>query len=117
MPDPALILHAFHEATNAQDFARLEAMFSPDVVYTSQGVGGRIEGRDAVMAAFRAYFDEYPDQVAEDKRLDALSPTQARSEWSLTGTSTKTGIRRERHGAETITVDGDGLITRVDVEG
>ena len=115
--DPAKTLARFHEVTNAQDFAAIEAMFAPDVVYISQGVGGRIEGREAVMAAFRTYFEEYPDQEAEDKKLEALSPDRARSEWSLTGTSTKTGVWRERHGAETITIDGNGLIIRVDVEG
>ena len=115
--DPTKTLARFHEVTNAQDFVAIEAMFAPDVVYVSQGVGGRIEGRDAVMTAFRSYFEEYPDQEAEDKKLEALSPNSARSEWSLTGTSTKTGVWRERHGAETITLDGDGLIVRVDVEG
>lgn len=115
--DPAETLARFHDVTNAQDFAAIEAMFAPDVVYISQGVGGRIEGRDAVMAAFRAYFEEYPDQEAEDKKLEALSSNSARSEWSLTGTSTKTGVWRERHGAETITLNGNGLIVRVDVEG
>ena len=115
--DPAETLARFHDVTNAQDFAAIEAMFAPEVVYISQGVGGRIEGRDAVMAAFRTYFTEYPDQEAEDKKLEALSPMSARSEWRLTGTSTKTGVWRERIGVETITLNGDGLIVRVDVEG
>lgn len=115
--DPVAILRAFHEATNAQDFARLEAMFAPQVVYVSDGVGGRIEGRDAVMTAFRTYFDEYPDQVANDISLERIATDRARSAWELTGTSLKTGKRRERKGTETITIDADGLIKRVDVEG
>jgi len=115
--DPAEILRDFHEATNEQDFPRLEVMFAPDVVYVSGGVGGRIEGRDAVMAAFRTYFAEYPDQTAEDIALERLSDISARSQWRLTGASTKTGQRRERAGFETITIDAKGLIVRVDVEG
>ena len=91
--------------------------FAPEVVYISQGVGGRIEGRDAVMAAFRTYLTEYSDQEAGDKKLEALAPMSASAEWRRTGTSTKTGVWRERIGAETITLNGDGLIVRVDVEG
>ncbi len=116
-PDPVFILRRFHEATNALDYAALEDMFAPDAVYTSAGVGGAVEGREAIMAAFRAYFEEYPDQVAEDISLDALSPVSARSVWRLERTSTRTGQWRERHGAETITVDAEGKIVRVDVEG
>lgn len=115
--DPVAILRRFHDATNALDYVALETMFTPDAVYVSAGVGGAVEGREAIMAAFRAYFDEYPDQVAEDISLDALSPVSARSFWRLEGTSTRTGKWRERHGAETITVDDRGRIVRVDVEG
>lgn len=115
--DPVEILRTFLAATNAQDFARIEAMFAADVVYRSGGVGGRIEGRQKVMAAFKVYFTEYPDQSAQDNAFEQLAPNQARARWSLVATSSRTGAQLIRAGTETITIDVAGLIVKVDVEG
>ncbi|RJG45974.1 MULTISPECIES: nuclear transport factor 2 family protein [unclassified Mesorhizobium] len=115
--EPAEILRRYHAAINALDYHAIEAMFAADIVYDSGGVGGLISGRDAVMAAFKTYFAEYPDQVSEDLSVETLSPNTARSVWALQATSATTGAPYKRQGTETITLDEDGRIIRVDVEG
>jgi limonene-1,2-epoxide hydrolase len=112
--DPAEIIRRYHAAINALDFGAIEAMFAADIVYDSGGVGGTILGRDAVMAAFRTYFTEYPDQVSEDLSIETLSPKTARSVWALRAT---TAAPYNRQGTETITLDDNGRIVRVEVEG
>ncbi len=115
--EPAEIQLRYHAAINALDYQSIEAMFAADIVYDSGGVGGIISGRDAVMAAFRVYFAEYPDQVSEDLSVETLSPNTARSAWALQATSATTGAPYKRQGTETVTVDQDGRIVRVTVEG
>jgi len=115
--DPAEIIRRYHTAINALDFGAIEAMFAADIVYDSGGVGGTISGREVVMSAFRAYFAEYPDQVSEDLSVETLSPNSARSYWTLRATSATTAAPYNRQGTETITLDDNGRIVRVDVDG
>ncbi|MGV8936288.1 MAG: nuclear transport factor 2 family protein [Allorhizobium sp.] len=112
--DPAGAVHAFHAAINALDFATIEASFAEDAVYGSVKVGA-LSGRVAIMEAFRAYFDSYPDQVAIDELVEEVSPNSARAVWRLTATHSRTGAPLVRHGEETITFDASGRIVRVDV--
>lgn len=105
----------YHEALNAYDEATVKAMFAPGAVYISKGVNGRIEGRDAILAAFTAYFREHPDQHAEDEGVEILSPTRVRFAWRLEATSASTGRRVTRRGVETVTYDAEGLISHVEV--
>jgi ketosteroid isomerase-like protein len=114
--DPAAVLRRYHAAIDVLDFEAIEGMFATDAVYVSGGVGGRIEGRAAILAAFRAYFAEFGDQVSEDIEVEALAD-RARSVWKLTATSALSGERIERHGVETITLDALGLIVQVEVDG
>jgi len=113
--DPVGHVLLYHEAINALDFAAIEAMFAEEAVYASGGVGGNIEGRAAIMAAFRKYFDVYPDQVADDDLVEAVGAFSARSVWRLVATYKETGDRLMRSGQETVTFDAVGKIMRVDV--
>jgi len=113
--DPLKQTVAYHAAINALDFAAIEAFFADDAVYVSGGVGGRIEGREAIMAAFRSYFAAYPDQVAEDTEIEAVGDHAARAVWQLTASHSQTGEKLARTGEETVTFDADGRIIRVDV--
>ncbi|NKN39793.1 nuclear transport factor 2 family protein [Agrobacterium sp. a22-2] len=112
--DPVAAVHRFHAAINGLDFATIEAFFAEDAVYGSIKVGA-LEGRPAILQAFRSYFDTYPDQVALDESVEAVSPMAARAVWSLNATHSKTGEALVRHGEETITFDDAGRIIRVDV--
>jgi len=112
--DPAATLTRFHDAINALDFAAIEAAFAEDAVYGSVKVGA-LSGRAAIMAAFRAYFATYPDQVAVDELVETVSPSAARSVWRVKATDSRTGAPLLRHGEETLYFDAAGRITRVDV--
>ena len=113
--DPVEILRRFHDLTNAQDFTALEAFFSEDATYGSVKVGA-LRGKAAIMKAFRDYFAEYPDQVAHDYAFEQVAPNAARSHWHLAATSSTTGIKLIRKGAETIYLNAEGKIERVVVE-
>ena len=106
----------YHAALNDYDAAEVAAMFARDAVYVSPGVNGRIEGREAIIAAFSAYFAEHPDQKAEDERIECVGPSMARAHWRLSATARSTGRTVTRQGVETVHFDAGGLITRVEVE-
>ena len=112
--EPAEIVRRYHVAIDRLDFEAIESSFADDALYVSNGVG-RLQGRAAIMAAFRAYFAEYADQVNADESLDAVSPTEVRSVWRLAATSNKTGVKVERNGVETVSLNAAGKIARVDV--
>jgi uncharacterized protein (TIGR02246 family) len=109
-------LRRYHHALNRCDAGGAMAFFAPDAVYVSPGVNGRIEGRDAIIAAFTAYFAEHPDQHAIDEFVELVAPDVVRSLWRLEATSASTGARYQRRGVETVTFDSAGLIVRVEVE-
>jgi ketosteroid isomerase-like protein len=113
--DPVERLVTYHAAINALDFATIEAMFAEDAIYVSGGLGGTTEGRDAIMAGFRSYFDAYPDQVAEDDLVEALDASRVRAVWRLSATNANTREKLLRAGEETVTFGSDGRIVRVDV--
>ena len=112
--DPAKTLSHFHDAINALDFATIEAAFAEDAVYGSIKVGA-LSGRKAIMAAFRTYFETYPDQVAVDELVESVGPLAARSVWRVKATDSRSGAPLLRHGEETLYFDEAGLIIRVDV--
>ncbi|WP_275789431.1 nuclear transport factor 2 family protein [Pararhizobium gei] len=114
MFDPVQLTQDFHAAIGALDFAAIDSFFAEDAIYISGKVGD-LRGRSAIMAAFRGYFEEYPDQVAEDSGIEALSAFTSRSVWHLAATSTKTGMKLERRGEEVITFNGRGRIISVTV--
>jgi ketosteroid isomerase-like protein len=112
---PADVVRRYHEALNSQDFSAIKTMLSTEAIYQSPGVG-KIHGRSAILAAFRAYFAEYPDQVAEDSTIEVISTCEARARWSLTATMASTGAVIRRQGYEIVRVDTDGTILAVIVE-
>ncbi len=112
--DPAAATERFHAAISDLDFKAIEDFFADDATYSSGKVGG-LTGRADIMTAFRRYFAEYPDQIAEDSLVEQVSPLAARAVWSLRATSTATGEPLVRQGEETITFNDQGKVTNVDV--
>ena len=113
--DPVALLKRYHDALNDYDEPAVKAMFADDAIYDSPGVKGRIVGRDAIIAAFSAYFAEHPDQHAIDEEIAAIAPQAVRSVWRLKATARATGQPVTRRGSETVTFGQDGLITHVEV--
>ena len=114
MNDPVDILRRWHEAINALDYDAIASFFADDATYGSRKVGA-LRGKQQIMKAFRDYFAEYPDQVAVDDSFEKIGPTAAKSTWHLTATSATTGEKLIRKGEETIYLNADGKIERVDV--
>lgn len=114
--DPLALLQRYHEALNAYDERMVKAMFAEDAVYVSRGVNGRVAGRDAIIAAFSAYFREHPDQRAADDTVTLVAPDTVRAQWRLEATARSTGGRVTRQGTETVTFDANGLIRHVEVD-
>ncbi|CAN7316344.1 nuclear transport factor 2 family protein [Aminobacter sp. LjRoot7] len=114
--DPVAALKTYHAAIDVLDFAAIEACFTPDAEYVSDGVGAISVGRDAILKAFRGYFACYGDQVSKDEQVAALSPRSAWSRWRLEATHVVSGARLVRSGEETVTFDADGRIMRVEVK-
>ena len=112
--DPVAAAKRYLDAVNDLDFAVIEDFYAEDAVYGSVEVGG-LEGRAAIMAAFRQYFDTYPDQQAVDELIEAVSPLAARAVWRLKATHAETGEPLIRFGEETITFNADGKIVSVEV--
>lgn len=113
--DPVQAVRDYHAAIAALDFSAVDAFFADEAVYRSAGTGGSIEGRAAILDAFRRYFEEFPDQRAEDSLVERVSPRAARSLWSLVATSRHSGVVSRRSGEETVTFDAKGRIVLVDV--
>jgi len=114
MTDPVDVLRRWHEAINALDFDAIETFFADDATYGSRKVGA-LQGKAQIMEAFRNYFAEYSDQVAVDDSYEKVSPVAAKSTWHLTATSAATGEKLIRKGEETIYLNAEGKIERVDV--
>jgi ketosteroid isomerase-like protein len=112
--DPAERIVLFHDAINRLDYAAIEDFFADDAAYVSNGVGS-LSGRDAIMEAFRGYFETYPDQTAVNSLVETLTPRSGRAVWSVRATNSRTGKPLVREGEETITFDEDGHVVRVDV--
>ncbi|MBR0555684.1 nuclear transport factor 2 family protein [Ciceribacter sp. L1K23] len=113
--DPAEHVRIYHAAINALDFAAIEAFFAEDAVYLSPGTGDTV-GRDAVLSAFRQYFETYPDQRAWDDAIETTGPRSARAVWNIEATHATTGERLSRRGTETVDFDSEGRIVRIEVE-
>jgi uncharacterized protein (TIGR02246 family) len=113
--DAIALAASYHEALNNYDAAAVAPMFATRAVYVSPGVGA-LDGREAIISAFSAYFSEYADQVAVDDEMIAIDSHRVRSLWRLTAVSAKTGQRSVRSGTEIITFNDAGLIVRVEVE-
>lgn len=112
--DPVATAKRYTDAVNDLDFAVIEDFYAEDAVYGSVKVGG-LKGREAILKAFRQYFETYPDQEAVDELIEAVSPLAARAVWRLKATNAQTGEPLVRFGEETITFNADGRIISVEV--
>ena len=112
--DPVATAKRYLDAVNDLDFAVIEDFYAEDAVYGSVKVGG-LKGREAILKAFRQYFETYPDQEAVDELIEAVSPLAARAVWRLNATNAQTGEPLVRFGEETITFNADGRIISVEV--
>jgi ketosteroid isomerase-like protein len=113
--DPIALVKRYHDALNQFDATVVEPMLSPDASYHSPSVGV-IPGRDAIIAAMTGYFAEYPDQIANDEKVELAGPNKVRCEWQLRATAKSTGEPYERQGIEFVTFDDEGRVLRVEVE-
>jgi ketosteroid isomerase-like protein len=113
--DPVKLIERYHAALNAFDFTAIEVMFAEDAEYHSPGIGG-LYGRHDIMAAMRAYFAEFTDQVASDDHVELIAPHTVRTQWRLQATTKSSGRLVKRQGTETITFNDKGLITLVEVQ-
>ena len=107
--------HRYHDAIRRRDFEAIEAMMAPDAAYRSAGVGA-IEGRGAILKAFRRYFAVHADQIDGDETIEAAGPRVSLACWWLTATNSGTGESVRRQGMERLTLDAAGLIVLVEVK-
>lgn len=113
--DIVKLVERYHDALNRFDFAAVEKMFTEDAEYHSSGIGG-LYGRDAILHAMKAYFNEFSDQVSTDDKLELLSEGTVRAHWRLAATTKSSGRKVTRQGFENIHFNTKGLITMVEVE-
>jgi len=112
--DPVALLRRYHAALGAYSAASVAPLFAPDARYLSPGVGA-LAGREAIIAAFDAYFSRYPDQLSVDDRVQALDARRVRSDWRLQARDATTGAHLMRRGSQTVIFDDAGLIVLVEV--
>jgi ketosteroid isomerase-like protein len=112
--DPRKRLEEYHAALDRLDFEAIEAMFAPDAVYVSNGVGS-LKGRGDIIAAFREYFGEYRHEESVDTRIETLGANEVRSHWRLKARDTSGKVFR-REGIETVWFGDDGAIITILVD-
>ena len=75
-----------------------------------------LRGRGEIMAAFRRYFAEYPDQVAEDSLIETISPVACAVGLAADGHQHDHGKAASAgKGEEIITFNDEGRIVSVEV--
>ena len=103
------LLDDYTAALNRHDLETVENMFSESAVYLSPGLNGEIKGRAAIMAAFRRYFAEHPDQVNVDEDVRVLDENTLQTRWRLASSKSK------RSGKQIINFNAEGEIQRIEV--
>ena len=106
---------AYTAALNRFDFDAVAQMFAENAIYISSGLHGGFHGRSDIMAAFREYFTDHPDQVNIDKHLKRVGPNDVQSDWTLTATNARTGKAVSRKGIQVFTFNDDGQIQAIQV--
>jgi hypothetical protein len=112
--DPVAALQSYHAAIDAHDLEKVAAMLAENARYSSDGLGA-VVGRDAIIAAMRAYFTGHPDHQSWDDETIKTGAQSARSLWKLKATNKTTGHIVHRHGVENVSFDASGKILTVDV--
>jgi hypothetical protein len=70
---------AFEEAFRSDDWAPIERFFTPDAVYEADlpaPMGGRFEGRDAILAYFKRVLDDFDRRFASREPSLVAGPRQ-----------------------------------------
>lgn len=112
---------AFEEAYESDDWSAIAPYFAPDAVYEIQNmpapIGGRCEGRDAILAYFKSVLDGFDRKFASRSVALLRGPREeGRSVW-IRGSATYTAggaptLRFELE--ETVTFDAQGRISRLE---
>lgn len=104
--DNESVLQAFADAWNRHDIDALMSMMTTDCVFEASGGnaidGERHEGQRAVLAAYTAVFEQYPDAHWGQAR-HFVRGDRGVSEWTFTGTRTD-GKRVEVNGCDLFTL-------------
>ena len=114
MDDRSATLDRLFEAFNNYDADGVMACFIADAVFfTAAGptaAGRRIDGLQAIRAAFVAVWTEMPD-VRWTVRRSRVFPDGGMTEWLFTGTRPD-GTRVEVEGLDLFTFDGDRVASK-----
>ena len=104
------LLADYTTALNRYDLGVVADMFAEDAVYVSPGVGGEINGRVAIMSAFKDYFRQHTDQVNRDEDVQQVDENTLQARWHLQSSSST------RSGTQRISFNAAGLIARIEVQ-
>ena len=114
MDDRQATLDRLFDAFNRHDIEGIMACFAPNAVFlTAAGptaAGRRIEGLDAIGAAFVAVWTDMPD-VRWTVRRSRVFADGGMTEWLFTGTRPD-GTRVEAEGLDLFTFDGDRVASK-----
>ncbi|HPU52151.1 MAG TPA: nuclear transport factor 2 family protein [Burkholderiaceae bacterium] len=106
------MLDAFAKAWNRHDLDALMSFMTDDCVFHgwtgSEASGARHIGRDAVRAAFRQAWVDYPDAQWTRAR-HFVAGSRGVSEWTFVGTRASDGQRVEVDGCDLFTFSGDKI--------
>lgn len=105
-------LHAFAQAWNRHDLEALMSFMTDDCVFHtwsgSEASGSRHLGREAVRAAYRKAWVEFPDAQWTRAR-HFVSGSRGVSEWTFVGTRASDGQEVEVDGCDVFTFHGDKI--------
>lgn len=73
MDTDVVLVHAFSDAINARDLARLEALMHPEHRFVDTA-GTTVSGRPECLAAWAAFFTSFPDYRNVLERIDVVVP-------------------------------------------
>ncbi len=113
-------ISAFYAAFSQHDTKKMAALYTPDAVMVSPGPGGwkKLEGPDAIVAAFAEPFAAMPDLQAAPSTVYQKNDV-AVVLWAAAGTNTgasalgrPTNKKAAVWGASVLWFDSNGLITR-----
>ena len=114
MDDRKATLDRLFDAFNKHDIAAVMACFAPDAVFFtaagSTAAGRKIEGLDAIGAAFVAVWTDMPD-ARWTVRQSRIFPDGGMTEWLFTGTRPD-GSRVEAEGLDLFTLIGDRIASK-----
>jgi ketosteroid isomerase-like protein len=71
MTDPVTVVLAFNAAINARDLAALADLMTERHRFADAG-GASVDGKDACVAAWRGFFDAFPDYRNDFDRLEEI---------------------------------------------